>query len=412
MTKRQSFLLVSVILLLVGVASVMVQMKLTTILPSLTERFAMEQPQVSLLMSMFTFVGLILALPVGFAAKRFGARAMLLAGVGFILLGSLVGAFAGGSTMLIVSRAIEGIAYIIIITCGPLAIERYVAPERLGTAMGIWGTYGCGGTLVSGMVTPTLYEVAGFTGLWIAYAVFALVAGALFFFVVKDPRGATAKVPLPKSVGEAETEAALEASSAPVPAAPVANAGYRAFLSPNMLLFLFPYVCYNVLVGVTLSFSPTFMQSQGMTAAQSGLVITVTVGIALVSCIVFGMLVDRFGRCKPLYVAALLAMGPAAYLLTTTTGPGMWLGVALLGCLGMSASAVCPTAFVRILANPALLGVGMGVLKLMQCLGQTIGNYAVPALLGPAMSNWPLVAGVSLVVGLVGAGCMMLCRYR
>lgn len=167
-----------------------------------------------------------------------------------------------------------------------------------------------------------------------------------------------------------------------------------------------------LLVGVTLSFSPTFMQSQGMTAAQSGLVITVTVGVALVSCIIFGMLVDRFGRCKPLYVVALLAMGPAAYLLTTTIGPGMWLGVALLGCLGMSASAVCPTAFVRILGNPALLGVGMGVLKLMQCLGQTIGNYGVPALLGPAMSNWPLVAAVSLVVGLVGAGCMMLCKYR
>ena len=178
MTKRQNFLLVSVVLLLIGIASVMVQMKLTTILPSLTERFAMEQTQVSLLMSMFTFVGLILALPVGFAAKRFGARKMLLAGVGFILAGSLVGAFAGGSAMLIASRAIEGVAYIIIITCGPLAIERYVAPVRLGTAMGIWGTYGCGGTLVSGALTPTLYEVAGFTGLWLAYAVFALLTGA------------------------------------------------------------------------------------------------------------------------------------------------------------------------------------------------------------------------------------------
>ncbi len=416
MTKRQNFLLVSVVLLLIGIASVMVQMKLTTILPSLTERFAMEQTQVSLLMSMFTFVGLILALPVGFAAKRFGARNMLFAGIGFIVAGSLVGAFAGGSAMLIASRAIEGVAYIIIITCGPLAIERYVAPERLGTAMGIWGTYGCGGTLVSGALTPTLYEVAGFTGLWLAYAGFALFAGALFLFLVKDSRGAAEKLPVPKPVAEAAQAVDAQASSRAVKPAegqPSGGiAGYGVFLKPNMVLFLFPYVCYNVLVGVTLSFSPTFMQSQGMTAAQSGMVITVTVGIALVSCIIFGMLVDRFGRCKPLYVIALLAMGPAAYLLTTSTGVGMWVGAALLGCLGMSASAVCPTAFVRILANPAMLGVGMGVLKLMQCLGQTIGNYAVPALLGPAMSNWPLVAIVSLVVGLVGAGCMMLCKYR
>lgn len=410
MTKRQNFLLVSVVLLLIGIASVMVQMKLTTILPSLTERFAMEQTQVSLLMSMFTFVGLILALPVGFAAKRFGARKMLLAGVGFILAGSLVGAFAGGSAMLIASRAIEGVAYIIIITCGPLAIERYVAPERLGTAMGIWGTYGCGGTLVSGALTPTLYEVAGFTGLWLAYAAFALLAGALFVILVKDPKGAASKIPVPKAAVPSDSEDSSAVDD--LQYAGSGFGGYRAFFAPNMLLFLFPYVCFNVLIGVTLSFSPTFMQSQGMSAAQSGMVITVTVGIALVSCIIFGMLVDRFGRCKPLYVIALLAMGPAAYLLTSSTGIGMWVGAALLGCLGMSASAVCPTAFVRILNDPALLGVGMGVLKLMQCLGQTIGNYGVPALLGPAMSNWPLVAIVSLVIGLIGAACMMLCKYR
>ncbi|MBR3690890.1 MAG: MFS transporter [Eggerthellaceae bacterium] len=404
--KRQNFLLVSVVIFLVGVASVMVQMKLTTILPSLTERFAMGQTEVSLLMSMFTFVGLILALPVGFAAKRFGARAMLVAGVGFVVLGSLVGAVAGGSTMLILSRAIEGIAYIIIITCGPLAIERYVAPERLGTAMGIWGTYGCGGTLISGVITPRLYEAVGYLGLWMAYAVFALITGLLFLFVVKDPggllqRSEAARAKAVEKDGSSDT--AAEAEGAP---------GYGVFFKPNMLLFLFPYVCYNVIIAVTLSFSPTFMQSEGMSPAESGMMLTTITALALFSCIGVGMLVDRFGRCKPFYLIGLLIMGPATYLLCSTTGFGMWIAVALVGIFVMPVSAVCPTAFVRILDCPAMLGVGMGVLKLMQCLGQTIGNYGVPMLLGADMSNWPLVALVSLVVGLVGAGGMLLCKYR
>lgn len=404
--KRQNFLLVSVVIFLVGVASVMVQMKLTTILPSLTERFAMGQTEVSLLMSMFTFVGLILALPVGFAAKRFGARAMLVAGVGFVVLGSLVGAVAGGSTMLILSRAIEGIAYIIIITCGPLAIERYVAPERLGTAMGIWGTYGCGGTLISGVITPRLYETVGYLGLWMTYAVFALITGLLFLFVVKDPggllqRSEAARAKAAEKDGSSDT--AAEAEGAP---------GYGVFFKPNMLLFLFPYVCYNVIIAVTLSFSPTFMQSEGMSPAESGMMLTTITALALFSCIGVGMLVDRFGRCKPFYLIGLLIMGPATYLLCSTTGFGMWIAVALVGIFVMPVSAVCPTAFVRILDCPAMLGVGMGVLKLMQCLGQTIGNYGVPMLLGADMSNWPLVALVSLVVGLVGAGGMLLCKYR
>lgn len=404
--KRQNFLLVSVVIFLVGVASVMVQMKLTTILPSLTERFAMGQTEVSLLMSMFTFVGLILALPVGFAAKRFGARAMLVAGVGFVVLGSLVGAVAGGSTMLILSRAIEGIAYIIIITCGPLAIERYVAPERLGTAMGIWGTYGCGGTLISGVITPRLYEAAGYLGLWMAYAAFALITGLLFLFVVKDPGGflQRSEASRAKKAGEVEPSAGAEVQKG--------NSGYGVFFKPNMLLFLFPYVCYNVIIAVTLSFSPTFMQSEGMSPAESGLVITTITALALFSCIGVGVLVDRFGRCKPFYLLGLVIMGPATYLLCTTTGIGMWVAVALVGIFVMPVSAVCPTAFVRILDCPAMLGVGMGVLKLMQCLGQTIGSYGVPMLLGADMSNWPLVAMVSLAVGLIGAGAMLLCKYK
>lgn len=432
MTKRQNFLLVSVVIFLIGVASVMVQMKLTTILPSLTERFSMGQTEVSLLMSMFTFVGLILALPVGFAAKRFGARAMLLAGVGFVVLGSLVGTVAGGSTMLIFSRAIEGVAYIIIITCGPLAIERYVAPERLGTAMGIWGTYGCGGTLISGVLTPRLYEVLGFMGLWLCYGAFALITGLLFLFVVKDPGGAFTK--LAKVSGIDAEEGDVDESSAqklrgPRPASDdaalgadsgessasvgvAAASGYGVFFKRNMLLFLFPYVCYNVIVAVSLSFTPTFMQSQGMTATESGMVLTTITAIALVSCIGVGVLVDRFKRCKPFYMIGLLVMGPATYLLCTTTGVGMWVGAIAVGLLVMPVSAVCPTAFVRILDCPAMLGVGMGVLKLMQCLGQTIGNYGVPVLLGADMSNWLLVAVVSVAVSLVGAAGMLFCKYR
>lgn len=419
MTKRQNFLLVSVVIFLIGVASVMVQMKLTTILPSLTERFAMGQTEVSLLMSMFTFVGLILALPVGFAAKRFGARAMLLAGVGFVVLGSLVGMIAGGSAMLILSRAIEGVAYIIIITCGPLAIERYVAPERLGTAMGIWGTYGCGGTLISGVLTPRLYEALGFMGLWLCYAMFALVTGLLFFFVVKNPGGVLTRVEKARAeegaINESSAQklrgsrsASADASSDAASDAP----GYGVFFKRNMLLFLFPYVCYNVIVAVSLSFTPSFMQSQGMTATESGLVLTTITAVALFSCIGVGVLVDRFKRCKPFYMIGLLVMGPATYLLCTTTGAGMWVGAIAVGLLVMPVSAVCPTAFVRILDCPAMLGVGMGVLKLMQCLGQTIGSYGVPVLLGADMSNWMLVAVVSLVVSLVGAAGMMLCKYR
>lgn len=395
--RYQNFILVSVIILLVGVASVIVQMKVTTIMTDVVARFSMDSGQISLFMSMFTFVGLILALPVGFLAKRFGAKQMLLAGVAVVILGSLVGAFAGGSTMLVVSRAVEGIAYIIIVTCGPIAIERYVAPERLGTAMGIWAMYGCGGTVIAGLVTPSLYAAIGYVGLWLTYAAFALLAGLLLLFIVRNPGNVLS---------------AKQATS-PKPADEKAEKpNYKAFFTGNMILFFLPYVAYNILVSSTLSYAPTFMQSHGMSQALSGVIITVPMAIAVASSLVFGMLVDRFGRCKPLYIVALLMMGPATFLFFSTTGAGMWAAAVMLGLLGMGVTAVCPTAFVRILNCPALVGVGMGLLKLMQCLGQTIGNYGVPVLLGPDFSNWPLAATVALCVGLAGTVSIAICKFK
>ena len=81
------------------------------ILPAATEEFSLSLGLVGLLGSLLSFSGVILALPAGMAATRYGAvrilsAAVLCYGLGFILLG-----FAGGVVTVFLSFLLGSIAF-------------------------------------------------------------------------------------------------------------------------------------------------------------------------------------------------------------------------------------------------------------------------------------------------------------
>ena len=78
----------------------------------------MDMASTSMLMSVFTFVGIVLALPAGFLARRIGAKNLMVIAVAVLVVGTVVGAFATSGTMLVASRAIEGVG---LVTCGVCA---------------------------------------------------------------------------------------------------------------------------------------------------------------------------------------------------------------------------------------------------------------------------------------------------
>ena len=138
--KYRSWALIAVVLLLFGTAVASSQYKVPVIMTGIMEQFNMDGGSASWLMSIFTFVGIVLALPVGGLAKKYGPKMLLLVAGGVLLVGSLIGVFATSGTMLIVSRAIEGVAFILVTICGPLAVQKYVAPDKIGSATGIWAS--------------------------------------------------------------------------------------------------------------------------------------------------------------------------------------------------------------------------------------------------------------------------------
>ena len=389
--KYGNWALIAVAMLLFGTAIATIQFKVPVVMGDIMANMGMDANSASWLMSIFTFVGIILALPTGALAKRFGPKTMLLAAAAIIAAGSLLGAFAGNGMVLIVSRAIEGVAFIFVTICGPLAVQKYVAPDKIGSATGIWALWVCLGSVVGGVLTPTLYASTGFVGVWVIYAAAAVVFAIVVAVIVKAP-------------GKALEEAAEPAAGGKV--------GYGEFVKPNILLFFAAFLVFNMTLMAVLSFGPTFLQQQGVDPTLSGFVSTLPMLLAVISSPLFGALSDKLGRCKPLYLAAMLVMGPCTLILLTQTGPLMWVGAIVMGLVGLGGPVMCLTSYINVLGRPELMSIGMGVLMLIQSLGQFLGTWLVPLLLGPDVSAWMFTGIVMCVIGFAGTAALALCKFR
>ena len=393
-----SWILIAVCLLLFGTAIASTQYKVPVIMSNLMEMFGMDSGSSSWLMSIFTFVGIVLALPTGALAKKIGPKNVLVIAAVVMVVGSLIGAFSSDGMMLIVSRGIEGVAFIFVTICGPLCGQKYVAPDKIGSATGIWALWVCLGSVVGGTLTSSLFSATGFVGVWVIYAVCVAIFAVLMFLCVKFPGGA-------------EEERALAAEEAAAQA-DQGKGSYADLLKPNFLLFLLAFLAFNMVLLAVLSFGPTWMQVQGIDPTMSGFISTLPMLLAVISSPLFGNLIDRFGRCKPLLIIAMLSMGPCAYLMLTGTGAMLWVGAVLMGLVGLGCPVVCLTALNPIVGKPELASISMGVLMLVQSLGQFLGTFVSPMLLGAGGDQWMTLGIAMCVIGLVGTGVAALCKFK
>ncbi|RDB63301.1 hypothetical protein C1878_05435 [Gordonibacter sp. 28C] len=395
--QYQNCIAVAVPLFLVATAVTAIQYKIPTIMVPVMQQFGVGAYTASWLMSIFTFVGIVFSLPVGVLARRFQPKRIILAAVGLACVASLAGAFAQSVILLLATRALEGVSLVCIIACGPIVIQQGVDPGRRGTASGIWMLGGMIGATLAGVTTPMLYAWIGFSGLWLAYAAFAAVAGVVLAVVVRTP-----------AADGGESRAVRDDQ----PFRERFKGEYGVFAKPNTWAFYLPFGIFQILLLSVLSYAPTSLQQQGMDASLSGFVSTLPMLIAVVSSVAFGALSDALHRCKPLFVVGMLAMALCTPVLLTFSGAPLWIAVVAMGLLAMGVPTVAISAYPSILGDPKLMTVGMGVLMLVQSVGQFLGSLVPASLLGPDLSQWTLCAAVLCGLGLVGTVSLLACKFR
>lgn len=399
--EHQNWLIVSLCFFLVAFCITLMMYKIPTIMIQLMELLLVSAATAAWFMSVFTFTGIFLAIPIGFLIKGIGVRKVVIVSGFLAAFASIAGSFApevgfACVPLLIVTRGLEGLSFVGIIASIPIMIQMCIIPSRVGTSTGIFMLGGMLGAMGGGVITPTVFAASGFAGLWIAYAAFMALSTIVFMVYVRFPRQE-------QEGAFPESKAATRSSSVSI---------YGVFFKPNTLLFFLGFAAFQILLLSVLTYAPTALQQRGMSPAMSGFVSTLPQLISIVTAIAFGAIADAIHRTKPLVIIGMIAMAICAPAALVTDTPVLWAILVAMGLLAMGVPTVVMAAYPKLLADPSKLTVGMGVMMLVQSLGQFLGSLIPSIVLGPDLSNWTVCSIVLFLLGLAATACFVASKFK
>ena len=399
--EHQNWLIVSLCFFLIAFCITLMMYKIPTIMIQLMELLSVSAATAAWFMSVFMFTGIFLAIPIGFLIKGIGVRKVVIVSGFLAAFASIAGSFApevgfACVPLLIVTRGLEGLSFVGIIASIPIMIQMCIIPSRVGTSTGIFMLGGMLGAMGGGVITPTVFAASGFAGLWIAYAAFMALSTIVFMVYVRFPRQEQeGTIP--------ESKAATRSSSVSI---------YGVFFKPNTLLFFLGFAAFQILLLSVLTYAPTALQQRGMSPAMSGFVSTLPQLISIVTAIAFGAIADAIHRTKPLVIIGMIAMAICAPAALVTDAPVLWAILVAMGLLAMGVPTVVMAAYPKLLADPSKLTVGMGVMMLVQSLGQFLGSLIPSIVLGPDLSNWTVCSIVLFLLGIAATACFVASKFK
>jgi predicted MFS family arabinose efflux permease len=329
----------------------------------------------------FNLMGGVLGIFAGTFAGRCGLRRTALAGLLLLSFAGLLGAAAHGYALLLLTRFLEGVGFLLFTVSGSALIAAASTdPRDRAKALGLWGAYMPAGGGLALLAAPLLIDAWGWRGLWIALAVAAAACLALAArYAPSSPPGAPASLRL-----------AAETLARP------ANLALGA-------LFAF-YVAQWSSVMIWL---PTFLvDERGASAARAALLTALMVLVNAPGNIAGGWLLARGVRRGPMIVAASAIMAASA---AGMLGPLLSDSLRYALCLVFSACAgVIPAAIFSGLVVHAKsaqhISTANGLVLQTSQAGQFVGPVAL-AWLASHSGGWGATAWAMLAFAAGGALC-------
>ena len=152
--------------------------KLPPAIPQLREEFGLSLVAAGWVNSVFNTLAVTTAIFFGALAGRYGALRCAAAGLVALMIGGLLGAAAGGATLLFASRILEGAGFIVIAVSAPTLIASVSATRQRNLTLGLWSIYLPFGVSLTMLLSPALLGTLGWRGLWIAIVVLTLCSFA------------------------------------------------------------------------------------------------------------------------------------------------------------------------------------------------------------------------------------------
>lgn len=372
----------------VGVTCALHVGKLPVAIPVLRDALGLTLVQAGFLLSLVQLAGMTLGLVVGLAADRLGPRRVMVAGLVLLALGSALGAMAPGTALLLFSRVVEGMGFLLAVLPAPgLLRQRVLHAPTLSRALGWWGAYMPLGTALALLLGAPLMGVIGWRWAWVCLALLSLCAAAVLMRCVSDDKRADRPGP-PAVAWRPRLRRTLEA--------------------PGPWWVALAFFLYSGQWLAVIGFLPTIYAQAGYGAVAVGALSALAAGINMSGNIGAGRLLARGVPPGALLGAGFCAMGLGSVIAFTAGGYPLAQYLAVLAFSGIGGLVPGTLFGLAVVLAPGedTVSTTVGWMQQFSALGQFIGPPLVAWVAtqtGGWQSTW-WVTAASSVLGLLLAG--------
>ena len=171
-----------------GVALALVQNKVAPCMTTLMDAFGVGMTTAGWLSSLFSLVGIVMAIPASVVLNKLGAKKGGIIALACAIAGSIMGVMTVSVPVLMVSRVVEGIGVGLISVIGPSLISMWFPEAKRGLPMSIWAAYQMCAQAVMFFLGGVLTTNFGWQGMWYFGLAACVVALAFYVVCIKSPR--------------------------------------------------------------------------------------------------------------------------------------------------------------------------------------------------------------------------------
>lgn len=264
------------------------------LLPSIQADVGMSFTQLGFFTGLYGLLALLLSVPAGLTAKRFGEKRVLAAGLVGVAIGSVLLARAWSFESAVAFRGLTIFGYRFAFVSVLIAVAMTAPPQLRGRTMGVLGATSAMASVIGAPLGGALVGELGWRTAILGYAAMALFGAAVFFLFYR---------------------ATAARDSAPVAAPAAGGAAPRsAFRSPVVWLLALVVGLGGFGQFTVTYFVPSVADSvYGLDARAAGFIISTGYIAAIVLNLAIGMLADRFNKLVVIgAIVAVLAVASAS----------------------------------------------------------------------------------------------------
>ena len=311
---------------------------------SLVAQFGVTYTQLGLLISCYLLPGIVVAYPGGTLGKRFGDKQIAILGLTLMVVGGLLDGTSMNYATFFGGRLIAGIGAVLLnVLLLKMATDWFVGRE-IGTALALLVTSWPVGIGIALIVLPWIAITFSVPSAFLSTAVAAAVVLVLVAAIYRPP-----------------------AMAATVPEG---GSSFRLSWREKGLVSLAGAVwaLFNVGCIIVLSFTPSLLSTQGITAREAGVATSFASWTLISTMVLGGILLDRIGYATALMTTSFAVLGLSMMLLPSAPSFALIAFIGVVAGLPCGAMLVLPTEVLR----PQSRAAGMGIFYTWYYVGMTL----------------------------------------